>query len=56
MRTIYKILMENIKGRDHLGDIGVDWKIILKWILKKQRLRMWTRILCHKIRSSGGFF
>jgi hypothetical protein len=20
-------------GRDHLGDLGVDWKIILEWIL-----------------------
>jgi hypothetical protein len=23
------------KGRDHMGDLGVDRKIILKWILGK---------------------
>jgi len=28
-----KILSENLKGRDHLKDVGVDGKIRLKWIL-----------------------
>jgi hypothetical protein len=25
----------NMKNRDHLGDVGVDRMLILKWILKK---------------------
>jgi hypothetical protein len=25
--------IQNINGKDHLGDVGVDWRIILKWIL-----------------------
>jgi hypothetical protein len=25
---------DNLKEGDHLEDAGVDWKIILKWILK----------------------
>jgi len=27
--------LENLKGRDHLGDIGIDSKKILEWILWK---------------------
>jgi hypothetical protein len=26
---------ENLKGRDYLGDLHVDDRIILKWILRK---------------------
>jgi hypothetical protein len=32
MRT--KFYSENFKGRDYLGDLGVDGRIILKWILE----------------------
>jgi hypothetical protein len=27
--------MENLKGRDHTEDLGVDGRIILEWILEK---------------------
>jgi hypothetical protein len=30
MRT--KFLLGSLKGRDHLQDLGVDGRIILKWI------------------------
>jgi hypothetical protein len=33
---ILKFLSENIKGLDHLGDLGVHAKIIFKWILDKE--------------------
>jgi len=29
-----KFLSENLKGRDHLGEIGVDGEIIWKWVLR----------------------
>jgi hypothetical protein len=35
MRQAHKILSENLKGRDHLGDLSVNWRILLKWILEK---------------------
>jgi hypothetical protein len=31
--------LKNLKGSDHLQDLGVDGKIILKWILEKQSLK-----------------
>jgi hypothetical protein len=30
MRSAYKILIKNLKRRDHLEDLGVDMKIILE--------------------------
>jgi hypothetical protein len=34
-RNAYKILAKNLKGKDYLGDIDVDGRIILKRILRK---------------------
>jgi hypothetical protein len=34
VRNAYAV-PENVKGIDHLGDVVVDAKIILKWILEK---------------------
>jgi hypothetical protein len=31
-----KFWSENLKGRDHSEDLGVDEKIILEWILGKE--------------------
>jgi hypothetical protein len=33
MHTIF--WLENLTGRDHLEDLGVDGKIILEWIVGK---------------------
>jgi hypothetical protein len=36
MRNAYKIKnSENLKGRDHLEDLGIHDRIILEWILGK---------------------
>jgi hypothetical protein len=36
MRNIYKILVRNLRGRDHLEYVGMEWRIILKRILKNR--------------------
>jgi hypothetical protein len=41
MRNAQKFWSRNLKRRDHLEDQGID-KIILKWILKKYGVRVWT--------------
>ena len=32
----------NLKESDHLEDLGVDRRIILKWMLRKSVGRAWT--------------
>jgi hypothetical protein len=35
MRNVYNILVGNLKGRDHLEDLGVDGRLKLEWVLGK---------------------
>jgi hypothetical protein len=43
--VIQIIRQEGLDGRNDLGDLIVDGKIILKWILKEKDLRKWTGII-----------
>jgi len=36
--------MENLDERDHFEDIGPEGKVILKFIFKKEGMRMWIRV------------
>jgi len=57
MRNAYKILLQKcLKGRNHLGDRGVDWKIILKYILKNSFVRVWNGFIWLRIGFSSGLF
>jgi hypothetical protein len=35
MRNAYKSLVEDINGKEHSEELGVDGRIILEWILGK---------------------
>jgi len=34
-RGVYRVLVGNLKDRDHLGSPGVDGRLILRWIFRK---------------------
>jgi hypothetical protein len=44
-----------VKGRDEMGEPGVDWRIILRWILKKYRMMLWAGFVWLRIGTDGGF-
>jgi hypothetical protein len=43
---------ENLKGKDNCEDLGVDYRIILKWILNKQGVQICTGLIWFKIAIS----
>ena len=47
-------LSGNLKKRDHLGDAGVDGRIILKWIFRKWNGGVWTGFIWLRLGTGGG--
>jgi hypothetical protein len=52
MRT--KCWLESLNVRDHLKDAGIDETIILKWILAKWDVRVWTGFTWLSLGAVGG--
>jgi len=44
----------NLRERDHLGDPGIDGRIILRWILRKLDVGIWTGWSWLRIGTGGG--
>jgi hypothetical protein len=44
MRIICSILSGKSNRRDHLGDLGIDVRMILKYILQKQSLNVGLKV------------
>jgi hypothetical protein len=40
-----KLSAEKLKVRNHVGDLDVDGRIILKYILKEEGVTVWTRFI-----------
>jgi hypothetical protein len=46
--------LENLKGRAHLEDLGVDERILLQWILRKKVGKTCTGFISPRTGISGG--
>ena len=44
----------NLKERNHLGDRGVDGRIILRWIFRKWDVGIWTGSSWLRLGTGGG--
>ena len=53
-RGVHKVLVGNLRERDHLGDQNVDGRIILRWILRKCEGVMGTGLGWLRIGTDGG--
>jgi hypothetical protein len=39
----------NLRERDHLGDAGVDGRIIIRWIFMNWGVGLWNGMICLRI-------
>jgi len=44
----------NLKERYHLGETGIDGRIILRWIFRKWDVGVWTGLIGLRIGTVGG--
>jgi hypothetical protein len=43
-RGVYRVMVGELEGRDHLGDSGIDGRIILRWIFRKWNVGDWLNL------------
>ena len=53
-RGVYKVLAGKPEGMEHLGDPGLDGRIILRWIFRKWDVEVWTGSSWVRIGTGGG--
>jgi len=53
-RGLYRLWWGNQRERDHLGDTRLDGSTILKWILMKWDVGVWTGSSWLRIGTGGG--
>jgi len=53
-REVYRVLVGKLRVREHLGDPGIDGRIILRWIFRKWDVGVWTGLSWLRIGEVGG--
>jgi hypothetical protein len=51
---VYKVLVGKPEAKNHLGDPGIDGRIILRWIFRKWDVATWTGLIWLRIGTGGG--
>jgi len=51
---VYRVLVGKPEGKNHLGETGVDGRIILRWISRKWHVGAWTGSSWLRIGTGGG--
>jgi hypothetical protein len=41
-RDVYRVLVGKPEGKNHLKELGVDGRLILRWIFRKLDVGVWT--------------
>ena len=55
LKPLYRVLVGKPEGkRDHMGDSGVDERVLLRWIFRKWDVRVWTGSSWLRIGTGGG--
>jgi len=54
-RCVYSVFVGRLRERDHLGDPGIDGRIILRWIFMKCDMGVWTGSSWLRIGTGGGY-
>jgi hypothetical protein len=52
-RNAYRVLVGQPEGKNPLEDLDVGGRIILKWILEKQDMVVWTAMVWLRIAAHG---
>ena len=53
-RSVYRILVRDLRERDHLKDTGVEGRIILRCSFKKWDVALWSGWSWLRIGTGGG--
>jgi hypothetical protein len=46
MRNTHKMVVGNVERKNHSGNLGIDGRIILEWVLEKQVFRSFELDSC----------